>query len=383
MRPRRVRFHLIVFCLSLAALPLAAESFWFADGARLSAISYDFATDTAHLAMQGITSPGQAFEFTAAATEPATGILWVVYFAHSDNRYRLGRLQVGAAVPEDVFTFPTSPFAPTFFAEFAPSGVLYLELWDPVVDRFSLVTFEPATLELTTVFTTAPTDPLRGLSFHPVDGKLYIAGAENCAVSCLNFIDTLTVPQHERERVWQSATSGSGEPLFSATGDLRILSYSFFRPVGDTLQWVENPASYPTPFGTQFLAVFSGSPAEGTLGCVPSASRACLHNRRFAIDVTYDASIFGGTAGPATPLVESDQSLKFSFFSPQNLELILKIVDGCSYNGHYWVYMSGLTNAGVTLRITDTITGEVFDADNPPGTAFAPVGNIEALACSL
>ncbi len=97
--------------------------------------------------------------------------------------------------------------------------------------------------------------------------------------------------------------------------------------------------------------------------------------------MTYDASVFGGSSGPATPLMESDESLKFSFFTPENLELLLKIIDGCSYNGHYWVFFSGLTNVGVSLRITDMSNGAVYSYDNPPGTTLVPALDIQALAC--
>jgi hypothetical protein len=45
---------------------------------------------------------------------------------------------------------------------------------------------------------------------------------------------------------------------------------------------------------------------------------------------------------------------------------------------------SGLTNLGVELRITDTLTGESWSFDNPVDDPFPPRHDIEAFAtCNL
>ncbi len=45
------------------------------------------------------------------------------------------------------------------------------------------------------------------------------------------------------------------------------------------------------------------------------------------------------------------------FFSPNNVELLLKIVDGRAVNGFYWVFAGSLTNLEFTLTVRDTYTG--------------------------
>ena len=37
--------------------------------------------------------------------------------------------------------------------------------------------------------------------------------------------------------------------------------------------------------------------------------------------------------------------------------MVVKVLDGCALNGHAWVFAGGLTNVGVTLKVTDTTTG--------------------------
>lgn len=384
--PGKVTLCSCLLLLVLAAPPFAAETYWTIGGESLTAFTLDFETGASHLAMQGVGVPDHRVGYVSAATDPLTGTLWVTYIDRTLGRWLLGRLPVGTALPQQEFAFPENGYWPGRFAEFSPTGILYLQVFEQIGAssiRQHLATIDPATGELQILLTFGPEDYFSGLSFHPLDGKLYLSGREDCPATCIFYLDTLTVPQHQRARVWQSASYEIGDPLFDVSGDMAILSYSFFRTAGDTLQWIGDPPRYATPFGPQFFWAIGASPARGTEGCVPSASRACLRHRRFAIDATYDASIFGGRAGDASPQLESDESLKFSFFQPENLELLLKIVDGCTYNGHFWVYFSGLTNVGVSLRITDTITGAVFDANNPPGTALAPVIDIQALACTL
>ena len=70
-----------------------------------------------------------------------------------------------------------------------------------------------------------------------------------------------------------------------------------------------------------------------------------------------------GTAIPAT-----DLSGYFWFFNPANLELVVKILDGTTVNGHFWVFYGALSDVEYTLRVTDTMTGAVRTYTNPPGS---------------
>jgi len=71
----------------------------------------------------------------------------------------------------------------------------------------------------------------------------------------------------------------------------------------------------------------------------------------------------------------------FWFFSPSNVEMVVKAVTGCPFNSHYWVFAGGLTDVNVVTTVTDTQTGAVLTYTNPQGTAFQPIQNAAAFLC--
>ena len=76
----------------------------------------------------------------------------------------------------------------------------------------------------------------------------------------------------------------------------------------------------------------------------------------------------------------TDDSGYFWFFTAGNVELIVKALNGCSFNGSYWVFAAGLTNVGVTITVTDTLTNTVKTYVSPLNTAFQPIQDTSAFA---
>jgi hypothetical protein len=76
-------------------------------------------------------------------------------------------------------------------------------------------------------------------------------------------------------------------------------------------------------------------------------------------------------AGQAVPLT-ADTGY-FWFFAPSNVEMVVKVLNGCALNQSYWVFAGGLTDVDVVWTVTDTNFGVVKTYVNPPGTRFAPV----------
>jgi hypothetical protein len=73
----------------------------------------------------------------------------------------------------------------------------------------------------------------------------------------------------------------------------------------------------------------------------------------------------------------------FWFFDAANPEMLLKILDGCAINGHYWIFYAAGTNVGLTTTVTDTVAGRTWTRTNPDLHAAPPVQDIEALPCDL
>ena len=86
-------------------------------------------------------------------------------------------------------------------------------------------------------------------------------------------------------------------------------------------------------------------------------------------------------SAPGHALPQTNAFGQFWFFSPDNVELSVKVLNGCAVNNHFWVFASGLTNVEVVLRVTDTQTGETHTYFNPNGQAYAPVQDTSAFSC--
>ena len=128
-----------------------------------------------------------------------------------------------------------------------------------------------------------------------------------------------------------------------------------------------------------------GSPSSARVNildnepCIASATVACLENQRFKIRVTwenFDEDIGDGTLVPST----ADDSALFWFFDQENWEMLVKIVNGCGFNNHFWVFSAATTNVQYTLRVTDTQSGVTKEYENPLGNAADAITDTSAFA---
>ncbi|MEO8349058.1 MAG: PPC domain-containing protein [Acidobacteriota bacterium] len=130
-------------------------------------------------------------------------------------------------------------------------------------------------------------------------------------------------------------------------------------------------------FGAYNLSlVCSGGGGGG--GCVANATTLCLNNNRFRVTATFATN--AGQSGNGMAVPETSDTGMFWFFSANNIEMILKVVNGCALNSRYWVFAGGLTNVAVTITVTDTLNGTTRTYSNPQNTAFAPIQDTSAFA---
>lgn len=87
-----------------------------------------------------------------------------------------------------------------------------------------------------------------------------------------------------------------------------------------------------------------------------------------------------GQTGTGTPVALTRETGYFWFFSPTNVELVVKVLAGCGVNDRFWVFAGGLTDLDVTLTVTDDETGESKVYRNPQGRPFAPLQDTGAFA---
>ena len=118
---------------------------------------------------------------------------------------------------------------------------------------------------------------------------------------------------------------------------------------------------------------------DGGGSCVPDERTLCLEGGRYAVRASWEKP--DGETGDAVAWPLTGDTGLYWFFAPTNVEMVLKVLDGCGINEHRWVFAAGLTDVGVTMTVTDTETGLEQVYENPVGTAFQPVQDLEAFAC--
>ncbi|HVT56897.1 MAG TPA: hypothetical protein VHR45_00730 [Thermoanaerobaculia bacterium] len=109
----------------------------------------------------------------------------------------------------------------------------------------------------------------------------------------------------------------------------------------------------------------------------PPAPALLLNNNRFRVDVQWTTS---NDSGPGTPVKLTSDTGYFWFFNASNIELLIKVLDGCGLDGHYWVFAGGLTNVATQIRVTDTRTGAVKTYSTVGGPPFQPIQDTSAFA---
>ncbi|MCY4110236.1 MAG: hypothetical protein OXG11_14580 [Chloroflexi bacterium] len=111
--------------------------------------------------------------------------------------------------------------------------------------------------------------------------------------------------------------------------------------------------------------------------CVPTSETLCLHDDRYEVRVEW--RIDDRETGSAQVVSEAtgDSGL-FRFFDADNWEILVKVLDGCEINGHYWVYGASTTDLGYVIRVTDTATGDVQEYRNEPGRPAEAITDAKA-----
>ena len=98
------------------------------------------------------------------------------------------------------------------------------------------------------------------------------------------------------------------------------------------------------------------APTIGAAGdCVPSPIALCPQNRfRVTVDFIDPRTALPGQAHAVS--LTNDTGV-FWFFDPNNLELMVKVLDGSGVNGHFWVFYGALSDVDYTIKVTDIVTG--------------------------
>jgi photosystem II stability/assembly factor-like uncharacterized protein len=109
--------------------------------------------------------------------------------------------------------------------------------------------------------------------------------------------------------------------------------------------------------------------------CIPDSTHLCLNGGRFRVEASWKD--FQGNTGVGKTLPLTNDTGAFWFFGPDNLELTVKVLDGRTFNGRFWVFYGSLTNVEFAFTVTDTVTQQQQTYRNPAGH-FASAGDTSA-----
>jgi hypothetical protein len=206
------------------------------------------------------------------------------------------------------------------------------------------------------------------------------------------------------------AVTADGSTILAGTdGVFGTGLYEFVEPAGgwaSATETIEIPAADSGLFGSAVAVSDDGSTlVAGALGaivsgnfdqgaayvfsnprCRGSDTTLCLDDQpgdqRWQIGATFATGTSGGAAHDIelASLGVSHGGL-FWFFDGANPEILLKVLDGCAVNQHFWVFSSATTNVGFTVTVTDTRAGRAKVYTNQNGTAASPIQDTGAFAC--
>ena len=166
-----------------------------------------------------------------------------------------------------------------------------------------------------------------------------------------------------------------------------------FQPIQDTSAFAT--CSVITQAGAQGLATTGGLPlpADGPVSeasvlefvsereqaaCAPDPTTLCLNGGRFKVQTQWFTR--DGASGPGQAVGLTGDTGYFWFFSSNNVEMLVKVLNACTFNARFWTFAGGLTDVNVVMTVTDTQTGTVRTYTNPQGTPFQPIQDTSAFA---
>ena len=151
----------------------------------------------------------------------------------------------------------------------------------------------------------------------------------------------------------------------------------------------DRPARRPTRHGAALrpafaCALLAALPAAAAGSdstaqpCVADATTLCLNDDRFRVAVRWETD---GESGDGRAVELTGDTGYFWFFSRNNVEVVVKVLNGCAIgDGAYWVFIGGLTDVRVELEVEDVEAGEAKTWVNEAGTLFVPVTDTAAFA---
>jgi hypothetical protein len=116
-------------------------------------------------------------------------------------------------------------------------------------------------------------------------------------------------------------------------------------------------------------------------GCAPGAEILCLQASRFRVEVEWRDFTGRTGRGQAIPLADRDDTGLFWFFDEENVELTVKVLQGCGVNGSWWVFLASGSTVEYTVTVTDIPTSAKETYSNALGQVPELIADTTAFPC--
>ncbi|MGK2858931.1 MAG: PPC domain-containing protein [Thermoanaerobaculia bacterium] len=112
--------------------------------------------------------------------------------------------------------------------------------------------------------------------------------------------------------------------------------------------------------GTSFMEYRLNLNCQTQSTCFRSADSLCLNNNRFRVTLAATDPRTGNTGiGHSVPYNDINGFFAIPDLTndPTNFEVFVKVLDGRTTNGHFWVFYGGMTDFAYTITVVETATG--------------------------
>jgi len=185
---------------------------------------------------------------------------------------------------------------------------------------------------------------------------------------------------------WNGRGGATGQGIFLCTDEDGPGGQPMYAKVSDQTTWESFDEVFAPPdFPPKALGVRIDTeplilPCP-TAPCVDDELTLCLNGDRFAVQASFDPpNDDDDVFEPAHRQELTTDTGYFWFFRDTNVEMVLKVLDGCGVNDRFWVFAGGLTNVAVEIEVCDTLAGLKRLYSNPQETPFQPIQDTGAFA---